>query len=125
MRAKGMPLGLLPGMRYEEKETMLAPGESVLLHSDGLAEAHNEERDMFGFPRLMELVGARPGGPELIDALLVELERFTGAAWEQGDDITLVTVARSARPAAPGTNGRVLAEFTVPAEEGTEGLPIE
>ena len=50
LRATGMPLGLLPEMDYEEKEATLAPGDTVLLHSDGLAEAHNAEREMFGFP---------------------------------------------------------------------------
>jgi serine phosphatase RsbU (regulator of sigma subunit) len=52
LRATGMPLGLMPSMRYEEKETILAPGDTMLLYSDGLVEAHNPQRDMFGFPRL-------------------------------------------------------------------------
>ena len=123
LRATGMPLGLMPGMTYEEKEATLAPGESVLLHSDGLAEAHNPEREMFGTPRLAELVGQEAGGEELIDRLLTELDSFTGAEWEQEDDITLVTLQRSAGPGiAASTNGsgRVLAEFTVPSVPGNE-----
>ncbi|MHA1165552.1 MAG: PP2C family protein-serine/threonine phosphatase, partial [Alphaproteobacteria bacterium] len=52
LRATGMPLGLMPGMNYEKKETTLAPGEYVLLYSDGLVEAHDPDREMFGFPRL-------------------------------------------------------------------------
>ena len=48
------------GWRYEEKEATLAPGESVLLYSDGVIEAHDPEREMFGFPRLRELMAARP-----------------------------------------------------------------
>ncbi|HSK91711.1 MAG TPA: PP2C family protein-serine/threonine phosphatase, partial [Euzebyales bacterium] len=52
LRARGMPLGLLPDMVYEEAETVLAPGERVLLHSDGVAEAHDADRRMFGFDRL-------------------------------------------------------------------------
>jgi serine phosphatase RsbU (regulator of sigma subunit) len=47
LRARGMPLGLLPGMQYEEKEVMLAPDDTVLFYSDGLVEAHNGERAMF------------------------------------------------------------------------------
>jgi serine phosphatase RsbU (regulator of sigma subunit) len=99
LRATGMPLGLMPGMTYEEKETTLGPGDTLLLHSDGLAEAHDPERKMFGFPRLAALVAGCPGGQELIDRLLSELGGFTGPGWEQEDDITLVAVQRTAVPA--------------------------
>jgi len=95
LRATGMPLGLMPGMEYEEKEVFLKPGESVLFYSDGLVEAHDPRREMFGFPRLQGFVGAHPGGATLVDFLLSELGRFTGEGWEQEDDITLVTLQRS------------------------------
>jgi PAS domain S-box-containing protein len=94
LRATGMPLGLMPNMSYEQKEIALKPGESVLLYSDGLVEAHDLQREMFGFPRMQEFVGAHPGGASLIDFLLAELERFTGEAWEQEDDIALLTLQR-------------------------------
>ncbi|MGH8931863.1 MAG: ATP-binding SpoIIE family protein phosphatase [Egibacteraceae bacterium] len=118
LRATGMPLGLLPDMVYEEKETILAPGDGLLLHSDGLVEAHNADRAMFGFPRLKELVGQRDGGEALIDLLLVELDRFTVDGWEQEDDITLVTLQRR------GGDPVVLADFSVPSEQGNEKLVI-
>ena len=56
LRARGMPLGLMPGMGYEEKEIVLEKGESVLFYSDGLVEAHDSRGEMFGFPRLRSLV---------------------------------------------------------------------
>jgi serine phosphatase RsbU (regulator of sigma subunit) len=91
-----MPLGLMPSMSYEQKEITLEPGDSVLLYSDGLVEAHDPRREMFGFPRLQGLVGThRSGGSSLISFLLSELTRFTGEDWEQEDDITLVTLERS------------------------------
>jgi serine phosphatase RsbU (regulator of sigma subunit) len=96
LRATGMPLGLMPGMGYEEKEAVLEAGDSVLFYSDGLVEAHDPRGEMFGFPRLQGLVGAhRSGGSSLIGFLLSELTRFTGEGWEQEDDITLVTLQRS------------------------------
>jgi serine phosphatase RsbU (regulator of sigma subunit)/predicted ester cyclase len=95
LRARGMPLGLLPGMDYEEKQTALAPGDGVLLYSDGLIEAHDPRREMFGTLRMEEFVRAHPGGATLIDSLLAELEQFTGKAWEQEDDIALLTLQRS------------------------------
>jgi serine phosphatase RsbU (regulator of sigma subunit) len=96
LRARGMPLGLMPGMSYEEKETILNSGEAGLLYSDGLVEAHNQKGDMFGFPRLRELV-AKHAAEEgsLGDFLLRDLYTFTGEGWEQEDDITLLTLRRS------------------------------
>ena len=51
-----MPLGLMPGMHYEQKETVLQEGDSALLYTDGLVEAHDPQREMFGFPRLKALI---------------------------------------------------------------------
>jgi serine phosphatase RsbU (regulator of sigma subunit) len=96
LRARGMPLGLMPGMDYEEKEMVLDVGDSALLYSDGLVEAHDPEREMFGFPRLQALV-AKHGDEEeaLGDLLMEELHSFVGEGWEQEDDITLLTLKRS------------------------------
>ena len=93
LRATGMPLGMMPGTRYEEQEATLAPGESLLFFSDGLVEAHNPMHDMFGLPRLMALIATHPGGSALIDFLLRELATFTGNDWEQEDDVTLVALS--------------------------------
>src|SRR5215210_9333395 len=56
LRARGMPLGLMPRMSYEENEIVLDAGEAALFYSDGLVEAHNPNGEMFGFPRLRMLV---------------------------------------------------------------------
>jgi len=56
LRARGMPLGLMPQMSYEQKEIVLHKGESVLFYTDGLVEAHDPKGEMFGFPRLKRLV---------------------------------------------------------------------
>src|SRR5215216_2665486 len=97
LRARGMPLGLMPGMGYEENEIELGADEGVLFYSDGLVEAHNPKGEMFGFPRLRALV-AEHGAEErsLGNFLLEELYSFVGDGWEQEDDITLLTLRRSA-----------------------------
>jgi serine phosphatase RsbU (regulator of sigma subunit) len=95
LRARGMPLGLMSGMSYEENEIALDAGESVLFYSDGLVEAHDPKGEMFGFPRLRELVAKHGEENSLEETLLEDLYSFTGEGWEQEDDITLLTLRRS------------------------------
>jgi serine phosphatase RsbU (regulator of sigma subunit)/predicted ester cyclase len=92
LRARGMPLGLMPGMSYEQKETILHTGEAALLYSDGLVEAHDPEGEMFGFPRLRALIAEHGEARSLEDFLMEELYSFVGEGWEQEDDITLLTL---------------------------------
>jgi serine phosphatase RsbU (regulator of sigma subunit) len=94
LKARGMPLGLMPGMGYEEKEIVLEAGEVLLLYSDGLVEAHDPQREMFGFPRLKALVAKHGEVGALGDLLMEELYSFVGEDWEQEDDITLLTLKR-------------------------------
>ena len=91
-----MPLGLMPGMGYEEKETILEAGESAIFYSDGLIEAHDPNGEMFGFPRLQTLVVEHGEEGSLEEALLEELYSFVGEGWEQEDDVTLLGLERSA-----------------------------
>jgi serine phosphatase RsbU (regulator of sigma subunit) len=94
LRARGMPLRLMPGRRYEEKETILTSGDSTLFYSDGLVEAHDPQGEMFGFPRLRALIGEH--GEESAEGFLpIQLYSFVGEGWEQEDDITLLTLRRS------------------------------
>ena len=142
LRAIGMPLGLMPGMHYEEKETTLAPGESILFYSDGIVEAHNANREMYGFPRLMRLVEESEGGTTLKELILEDLAAFTGPDWEQEDDITMVilnraegygvteiatrSTTRSGEMDMNNSNDwRTLAEITLPSERGNERQAME
>jgi serine phosphatase RsbU (regulator of sigma subunit)/predicted ester cyclase len=95
LRARGMPLGLMPGMSYEQKEIVLHAGATALFYSDGLVEAHDPKGEMFGFPRLRELVAEHGEERSLEEALLEELYSFVGEGWEQEDDITILTLRRS------------------------------
>jgi serine phosphatase RsbU (regulator of sigma subunit)/anti-sigma regulatory factor (Ser/Thr protein kinase) len=122
LRATGMPLGLMPGMAYEEKETTLGADDYVLLYSDGLVEAHapreasTGEREMFGFPRLKELLAGQCTAQHLTQFLLAELAAFTGDGWEQEDDVTLVTIHRHAAENA----WQPLASFEIASAPGNE-----
>ena len=96
LRARGMPLGLMPRMGYEEKEIVLERDDSALLYSDGLVEAHDPQGEMFGFPRLRALIAEHAAEEgSLGDFLLRELYTFVGESWEQEDDITLLMLKRS------------------------------
>ena len=97
--ATGMPLGLMPSMKYEEKIAVLEPGDDLLFYSDGLTEAHNPRREMFGFERVQELMGRSLDRDGFIRHLLDEFEVFTGPGWEQEDDVTVVVLSRHSEAA--------------------------
>jgi len=99
LRATGIPLGLFPDLEYEEKETYLQSGDSLLMYSDGLVEAHNPDRVMYGFPRLHQVLSSLPeesrqDGDALIHYLMENLTTFTTPGWEQEDDITMISLRR-------------------------------
>ncbi|MGK2851697.1 MAG: ATP-binding SpoIIE family protein phosphatase [Candidatus Limnocylindrales bacterium] len=122
LRATGMPLGLMDGIRYEETEGDIAPDSNVLLYSDGLIEAHDNAREMFGFDRLRSALAIDDAGSELLDRLLETLNAFTGPDHEQEDDITLVTLRRSAGVADGETTAgsTALTAFSLPGTTGNE-----
>lgn len=123
LRATGMPLGLMPGMDYEEQEATLLPGQSVLLYSDGLVEAHAPDGEMYGFPRLAEKMASCPGSGQLISHLENDLRNFTGEGWEQEDDVTLLVVERM--PEGVSSTNTELASFMVESTPGNERSAVE
>jgi serine phosphatase RsbU (regulator of sigma subunit) len=84
LRARGMPLGLMSSVTYEEGRNLLREGDGILFYSDGLVEAHNQPREMFGSPRLHRLILEHDEGRSLGEVVLEELYSFTGEGWEQG-----------------------------------------
>jgi anti-sigma regulatory factor (Ser/Thr protein kinase) len=148
LRATGWPLGLMPGVTYEEKHTVVAPGDNVLLYSDGLVEAHDPSGEMFGNPRLTSLMHDEAAASTLIDRMLTSLANFTGPDHEQEDDITLVALERTVLPwstrlVEPDTepavvtvpnapenlsvseNLRTLLEFSLPSVPGNERIAMD
>jgi serine phosphatase RsbU (regulator of sigma subunit)/anti-sigma regulatory factor (Ser/Thr protein kinase) len=126
LRATGMPLGLMADVRYEETEGVIDPGSNVLLYSDGIVEAHDVDQRMYGFPRLREAMTVDDAGSELLDRLLDTLHQFTGADWEQEDDITLVTLRRASGVADRSDDVSTMKTgFSIPGEDGNERLAID
>jgi serine phosphatase RsbU (regulator of sigma subunit)/anti-sigma regulatory factor (Ser/Thr protein kinase) len=137
LRATGMPLGLLPDMEYESREATMSADQSVVLYSDGIVEAHGPDGEMFGFPRLRELMAEDLGGHEIIDAILEQVHAFTGSGWEQEDDITVVALRRggttvagtgdassAASVEAAMVDGQLL-HLEVPGAEGNERIAMD
>jgi anti-sigma regulatory factor (Ser/Thr protein kinase) len=120
LRARGMPLGLIAGMAYEENEIYIKIGDCVLLYSDGIVEAHDPAGQLVGFDRLQKWVTALPSGDSFIPLLLDRLGEFTGPEWEQEDDITVVTIERALE--APDTGPRLLDAFGVSSTPGNERI---
>ncbi len=131
LRARGMPLGLIPGMIYEEQHASLKPGETLMLYSDGLTEAHNTQGEMFESPRLLALLKSFSGGSAQIQASLRELSAFTGPDWEQEDDVTLVSLERLPLFSSDFDDSRIpdgavlLAKFEVDSAPGNERLAMQ
>ncbi|MEX0699891.1 MAG: PP2C family protein-serine/threonine phosphatase, partial [Acidimicrobiia bacterium] len=92
VRARGMPLGLMAGMDYEEMEVVLEPGDGLILSSDGVTECRSPTGEMFGFDRLSETISSATRGA--IETLLAAQYEFVGKDWVQEDDITLVEITR-------------------------------
>jgi len=78
LRARVMPLGLMVGMSYEQKEIALEADEITLFYSDELAEAHNPYGEMFGLPWLRTLVAEHGEEASLGNLLQEELHPYTG-----------------------------------------------
>lgn len=89
----GLALGILPRFVYSVQEDRLSPGETLLLYTDGVTEAANENEDLFTVARLRQTVqDARVQDPAgLVRAVLDDVQQFAGGA-AQADDITLMGI---------------------------------
>jgi tetratricopeptide (TPR) repeat protein len=94
LETAGFPLGTFAAAQPREVELNLAPGDTLLLMSDGIVEAMSPGRELFGFERLSQIVAALPPGADahgVRAAVVAAVRQHTGSA-EQQDDITLVVV---------------------------------
>ena len=89
-----LPLGAMGDTVFRETSTTLAPGSCILFYTDGLDEAHNAQKELFGKERIVKtMIDGGNGAQAILDSLLAELARFTSGE-PQSDDLTLITISR-------------------------------
>ena len=88
------PLGILDDAEYEETQLKLTPGDKVVFYTDGIVEAMNEQEEIFGFERLLEVVqGAKSmSADSLLKEILERVNEFVGGA-AQHDDLTVIVIS--------------------------------
>ena len=88
-----MPVGLIPGASFPAAETTVAPGDKVVIYSDGVSEARGPANKFYGIDRLLHVVKWMAKAPceQMHDAILDDLRAFTQDT-PQADDITLVVL---------------------------------
>jgi sigma-B regulation protein RsbU (phosphoserine phosphatase) len=93
----GLPIGLFTNAEYPASQVRMAPGETLMLYSDGLTEARNREEEEYGVDRLAAALSRRPDRrpKEIVLASLEDVARFRAGA-PAGDDLTLLAIRRSA-----------------------------
>ena len=91
--AEGIIFGVTKEIVFEEKSTVLRPGDLVLLYTDGITEAQNQEGEFFGTERLTRLFSTQgPKAPqEIINTIVMDLQTFSGSHTFV-DDVSMVVL---------------------------------
>ena len=85
-----LPIGVAPDLPYTDQETVIAPGMTLFLYTDGLTEAENGSRELFGMQRIAEVIKPFKGSPQsLIETMTAAVHQFVGDT-EQSDDLTML-----------------------------------
>jgi sigma-B regulation protein RsbU (phosphoserine phosphatase) len=88
----GMPFGIVPSPEYEENTRQLAPGDVVLMFSDGVVEASSPAGDPYGTAGLHTVIAhATSSASDLVTRVLADLADFQGSCMQQ-DDVTVVAL---------------------------------
>ena len=91
--SRNLPLGVLSSARFNAHMELFhtSAGDRLLMMTDGVLEAENDQRELFGDARLKQALDATPVGEEPLDRVLTAVREFTGAQSEQ-DDLTMVSL---------------------------------
>ena len=91
----GIALGVVPDLEYSRETVTLEPGDTVVLYTDGVTEAMNEEDEEFGTDRLCEIfVGMNPDDSKDLNMKVFEAVHAFAGDTPQSDDITCLTLHR-------------------------------
>jgi phosphoserine phosphatase RsbU/P len=103
-QAGGLPLGVLEHFDADSSQTVLSPGDTLLLYTDGVIEARSPSGDEFGVENLdLAFIAARDGPDAAVERINQALHRHTGRL-DRDDDQTLLLLQRS-EPGAPAARG--------------------
>jgi len=93
----GMALGVIENTTWERAAVPMAPGDVLVLYTDGVTDAENEQQVFFGQQRLLEILRTNQERPaqDIQDTLIADVHDFVGHA-PQFDDMALMVVAREA-----------------------------
>jgi len=99
LRRTGLPLGVFEEVSWTQSSVQLAPGDTLVLYTDGVPEARDRQAEFFGEKRLLEVVQTNLGGSaqDIQSTLLAAVHQFMGDA-PRLDDITLMVVVRDSLP---------------------------
>ena len=99
-----LPIGVTETCQYSNQETDLASGTTFFLYTDGLTEAENANRELFGQQRITDIVTAFKGSPqELIETMTAAVHKFVGD-YEQSDDLTMLAFKLAIKPSNSNSN---------------------
>ncbi len=90
----GIPLGVMEDFTYEAVQRPIAPGELVVIYTDGVSEAMNPKGDLYGMERLRDLVKGAEGNGEAIGKIIREDVKRHANGRAQNDDITMMVFGR-------------------------------
>jgi sigma-B regulation protein RsbU (phosphoserine phosphatase) len=85
-----LPIGVMTELNFTDQETTIVPGKTLFLYTDGLTEAENGSRELFGMQRITDAIAAFNGTPkEQIETMAAAVHQFVGDT-EQSDDLTML-----------------------------------
>jgi sigma-B regulation protein RsbU (phosphoserine phosphatase) len=93
LSGKGLPLGVMEDAVYKEYQKQISSGQIILIGTDGIKEAVNENGEMFGIQRLLQVIKDTADQPsiKILDSVFKSLDRFCSPL-KNDDDATLVVI---------------------------------